>query len=461
MGGGVGAPTTTPPPVAAEVVGAAFEPAPLTPLLPASMQEAAARLTEAATGSTTAWDRLAFMCDTFGHRLSGSKALEDAIDWAVDTLKADGMSNVRREKVMVPKWVRGRERARVLSPVRRDLSILGLGGTVGTAGIRAEVAVVQTLADIAKEGEALRGKIIVINQPMPTYDHEHRDPGYGQTVKIRWSGAVEGAKVGAKAVLIRSVTAHSLGAPHTGSMGYDDAHKKIPTAALSVEDAEYLARAVKRGPVKLELKLGARSFPDVESANVVAELPGRERPGEVVLIGAHIDSWDVGQGAHDDGSGVLMAMDAARMLKQLGLIPRRTIRVVLFTNEENGLRGGTAYFEAHKGDNHVAAIEADTGSGAPQGFGVVGGPENAAALSVFAPLFEGLGASAIRQGRGGADIGPLTRAGVLSLSVAPDTSHYFDYHHSAADTVDKVNPDYLQRNAAAMALMAYVLAERE
>lgn len=441
------------------------EPAPVeaapTVVLPANVVTAAARLTEAAKGETVAWNRLAYMCDTFGHRLSGSKALEDSIDWAVETMRADGLANARREKVMVPKWVRGKESARVLAPVKRDLNILGLGGTVGTPGVRAEVAVVSSLDEIATRGDVLKDKIVVVNQAMPAYDHEHHDSGYGRTVKIRHSAAVEAAKVGAKAVLVRSVTAHSLQSPHTGAMSYADGVKKIPAAAVTVEDAEFLARSVARGPVKIELRLGARSYPDAESANAIAEVRGRELPDEVVVIGGHIDSWDVGQGAHDDGAGTLMAMEAGRLLVSLGLQPRRTVRVVLFTNEENGLRGGEAYFEAHRHEKHAGAMEADSGSGPAQGFGVVGSPEIVAELASYADLFTEIGATDIRAGWGGADISPLTKAGVLSLSLAPDASHYFDFHHSPADTVDKVDPGDLQRNAAAMALMAFILAERD
>ncbi|TPV96917.1 MAG: M20/M25/M40 family metallo-hydrolase [Myxococcales bacterium FL481] len=452
----------TPPASASEPSSPAATPPPAdTPEFPPNIATAATRLSEAANGETVAWDRLAYLCDTFGHRLSGSKALERAIDWAVETMQGDGLTNPRREKVMVPKWVRGTERARVLSPAKRELNILGLGGTVGTPGVRGEVAVVSSLKEIAARGDELKGKIVLVNQALPQYDRAHHESGYGDTVEIRYGAAPEGAKVGAKAVLVRSITAHSLQSPHTGGMDYEDGVKRIPAAAISVEDAEYLARSVARGPVRVELKLGARTLPDVESANAIAEIPGRERPEEIVLISGHIDSWDVGQGAHDDGSGTLMAMEAARLLTSLQLIPRRTIRVVLFTNEENGLRGAKAYFEAHKQERHVAAMEADSGSGPPEGFGVAGSPEQVAELARYADLFSEIGASDIRKGWGGADISPLTKAGVLSVSVAPDASHYFDFHHSLADTVDKVDPRDLQRNAAAMALMAYVLAERE
>lgn len=427
--------------------------------LPPVFVDAAEKITAAVHGRARAWELLAVLSDSFGHRLSGSKALEQAIDWSVAQMKRDGLSDPRREKVMVPRWVRGAERARVVAPIERDLVVLGLGGTVG-GRVRGEIAVVDDLADIAARGAELRGKIVVINQAMPRFDHARNETHYGETVRIRGSGASEAAKVGAKAVLVRSVTANSLRSPHTGALRYEDGVAKIPAAALTLEDAELLARLARRGKTTVELSLGAKTLPDSASANAIAELRGRELPDEVVVIGGHIDSWDVGDGSTDDGAGCMMAIEAAALLKELGLVPRRTIRVVLFTNEENGLRGAKAYHAAHGKEKHVAAIEADTGAGAPRGFGISGTPEQVAELQRFAPLFDGLGASVLEAGHGGADISPLTKEGVLSLGLHPDVSGYFDLHHSPADTFDKIDPDHLERNAAAMALMAFVLAER-
>ncbi len=427
------------------------------------MKDAAQKITAHAKGKTRAWDRLAFISDRFGHRLSGSKALEDTIDWAVETMAKDGLSNARREKVMVPHWVRGKESLKVLGARPRELHMLGLGMSVGTKGaLRGELVVVEDLPTLEKGEVDVKGKIVLINQRMPPYDAEHRDPGYGKAVPARTRGASAASKLGAKAVLVRSVTATSLDNPHTGALRYEDGVKKIPAAAVTIEGAEFLRREASRGPVKLELRMGAKLLPDAPSANVIAELRGREKPEEIVVIGGHIDSWDVGDGSTDDGAGCLMAMEAALMLKELGLVPRRTIRVVLFTNEENGLRGAKAYFDAHGDETHVAAIEADTGSGAPQGMGIASEDEAVIhELSGWSPLFEGLGAKEIAEGWGGADISPLMDDGVLGLSVRPDIEHYFDLHHSPADTVDKIDPAHLQGNAAVMALMAYLLAERE
>jgi carboxypeptidase Q len=431
--------------------------------MPPALVAAAEKIAAAAAGERTAWERLAWMADTYGHRLSGSAALESAIDWTLSVMREDGLEAVRREPVMVPRWVRGEERARIVAPIDRELHLLGLGGTVGTGkkALRAEVVVTPRLEDVKGLGAAAKGKIVLINQVMPPFDHEHQQTHYGTTVTSRSSGASEAARVGAAATLIRSVTARSLQSPHTGSLRYAEGVAKIPAAALSVEDAELLARLAARGPVTVELSLGAKTLPDALSGNAIGELRGRELPEEVVVIGGHIDSWDVGDGSSDDGSGCLMAMEAVRLLLKAGLRPRRTIRVVLFTNEENGLRGGIAYHAAHKAERHVAAIEADVGAGAPRGFGIAGADEAAIkAVQAYAPLFTALGADALEAGGGGADISPLTADGVLSLGLQPDVSGYFDLHHSAADTIDKIDPEHLERNAAALALMAYILAER-
>jgi Iap family predicted aminopeptidase len=431
--------------------------------LPGWMHDAARKITAHADGKTRAWERLAHVADRFGHRLSGSKALEDTIDWAVATMAADGLTNARREKVMVPHWVRGKESLRVLGERGRELRMLGLGMSVGTKGaLRGELVVVESIEQLERGDADVKGKIVLINQVMPPYDHERDETHYGKAVPARSRGASAAAKLGAKAVLVRSVTAKSLDNPHTGALQYEEGVTKIPAAAVTLEGAEYLRRAAERGKLQLELRMGAKLLPDAPSANAIAELTGREKPEEIVLIGGHIDSWDVGDGSTDDGAGCLMAMEAALMLKELGLVPRRTIRVVLFTNEENGLRGGKAYFAAHGHEKHVAAIEADSGSGLPRGLDIASEDEAVVRpLADWSPLFVGLGAAKIEAGWGGADIAPLTETGVLSMSVRPSGEHYFDLHHSPADTIEKIDPAHLQKNAAVMALMAYLLAERE
>lgn len=431
---------------------------------PAWAKDAATKIFAAAEGKTRAWDRLAQMSDLYGHRLSGSKALEDAIAWTLEIMTDDGHQNVRKEAVMVPHWVRGKESLAIASPMRRPLTMLGLGMSVGTRGtLTREVIVVDHVDAIAELPEgAAKGKIVLINQVMPPYDPHTGNTHYGPTVQARTRGASEAAKKGADAVLVRSVTAVSLDNPHTGTLSYEEGVRKIPAAAVTIEGAELLARQAARGPVKVSLKMGAKQLPDAPSGNAIAEIVGREKPDEVVVIGGHIDSWDVGDGASDDGAGCMAAMEAATLIRESGLQPRRTIRVVLFTNEENGLRGGLGYFDAHGKEPHLGAIESDSGMGRPTGFSLAGDDAEAlAALKVFEPLFGALGDLSITKGWGGADISPLTRAGVLSMALRPDASHYFDLHHSPADTIDKIDPAHLEQNAAAMALMAYILAERE
>ncbi len=281
-------------------------------------------------------------------------------------MKSDGLDNVHAEKVMVPHWVRGEESLEMTSPGSLKLAMLGLGNSVGTpaAGIAAEAIVVRNFDQLDALGEHVRGKIVVYNVPFTSY---------GETVRYRGSGASRAARYGAVAALVRSVTPVSLQTPHTGAMNYDEKQPKIPTAAITIEGAELLQRMNDRGDhPTLRLKMEAKFLPDAESANVVAEFKGSEKPDEVVLIGGHFDSWDVGQGAHDDGGGCIIAWEAVRLLKELGLRPRRTIRVVLYTNEENGLRGGNAYRDAHRAEvsKHILAIESDSGAYRPEGFGL-------------------------------------------------------------------------------------------
>jgi carboxypeptidase Q len=433
-----------------------------TPLPPPTVKidgyrAAAARIIGAALTSDRAYERLAHLTDHIGNRLSGSKNLERAIEWAASEMKRDGLDNVRAEKVMVPNWVRGEESLEMLTPVPRKLQVLGLGNSIGTApeGISAEAVVVRNFAELDRLGEQVRGKIVVYNAPFTNY---------GATVAYRLQGASRAARYGAVAALVRSITPVSLQTPHTGAMNYDPNQPKIPVAAVTIEVAELLQRMNDRGEhPTLRLKMDAKFLPDAESANVIAEIKGSERPDEVIVIGGHFDSWDVGQGAHDDGAGCIIAWETARLLKQLGLRPRRTIRVVLYTNEENGLRGGNAYRDAHRAElsKHILAIESDSGAFRPEGFGLVA----TASLQVrsnmreIAKLLSGIGADEIAANGGGADIGPIMREGVIGASLDVDGSHYFDIHHTPADTLDKVNPRELAFCVATMAVMAYTVAD--
>jgi carboxypeptidase Q len=421
----------------------------------ADYNDAATRIIQSALADSNAWNRLAYMTDTFGPRLSGSDNLERAITWMLSVMEDDGLINVRGEPAMVPHWVRGRESVDLILPRETPLAMLGLGGSVGTPpeGISAEVLVVSSFEELTERAAEARGKIVLFDVPFTNY---------GATVRYRGNGAVAAARVGAVAALIRSVTPVSLNSPHTGAMNYDSTTTRIPAAALSVEGATMLHRMQDRGQrVVLRLRMEARTLPDVPSRNVVAELKGREYPEEVVVLGGHIDSWDVGQGAMDDGGGVVVSWEALRVLKRLGLQPRRTIRVVGWTNEENGLRGGNAYRDRHATelDDHILAIESDGGVFEPRGFGFSGTDEARAIIIAIGELLAPLGASSISNRGGGADIGPIMREGVPGVGHQVDGTKYFWYHHSHADTMDKLDPREMAMNVAAMAILAYVVAD--
>lgn len=415
------------------------------------------RLIAAAMKDSAAWNRLAELTDTFGHRLSGSASLERALDWMLAGMRKDGLDNVRGEPVMVPHWVRGAESATLVAPRAQKLAMLGLGGSIGTpaAGITAPVLVVRSFDDLTARAAEAKGKIVLFDVPFTTY---------GQTVQYRANGAVEAAKVGAVASLVRSVSSGTMRNPHTGSMRYDTtgAVRKIPAAAISVEDAAMLRRMADRGQrVVVTLKMGARTLPDARSRNVVAEIRGRERPNEVVVLGGHTDSWDVGQGAMDDAGGVVVAWEALRLMKALGLQPRRTVRVVGWTNEENGLRGGTAYRDAHRAelDDHVLAMESDAGVFSPRGFGFTGSDSARRMVREIATLLRAVGSDSIGPAGGGADIGPIMQLGVPGMGLEVDGTRYFWYHHSEADTMDKLDPREVARCVATMAVMAYIVAD--
>jgi carboxypeptidase Q len=417
----------------------------------------AGRIIGAALTSNKAYSRLSYLTDRIGNRLSGSKNLERAIEWALAEMKSDGLDNVRAEKVLVPHWVRGEESLEMLSPAAVKLSLLGLGNSVGTPaeGISADAVVVRNFDELDALGDRVRGKIVVYNAPFVNY---------GVTVQYRLNGASRAARYGAVAALVRSITPVSLQTPHTGAMNYDPQQPKIPVAAITIEAAELLQRTYERGDrITLRLKMEAKFLPDAESANVIAELKGTERPDEIVLMGGHFDSWDVGQGAHDDGGSCIAAWEAIRLLKELGLRPRRTIRVVLFTNEENGLRGGNGYRDAHRAEipKHVFAIESDSGIYRPQGLGLVASAPLLVRsnLQEIAKLLSGIAADRIAADGGGADIGPVMREGVVGANLDVDESHYFDIHHTQADTIDKIDPRDLALCVATMAVYAYTIAE--
>ena len=433
------------------------------PTLEDRYAERISTMARAALQDDTAYLRLGTLCDRFGHRLSGSAALEAAIDWAAGLMQQDGFA-VRKEPVQVPVWVRGVERAEVITPLRRELQILGLGGTIPTppGGVEGEVVAVDSLDALdALPDAAGAGRIVLIDQPFTTY---------GETVPIRGQGAMRAAKKGAVAVLIRAVTPVSLYTPHTGAVRFVPGEPTVPAAALTVEDAAWMHRVIDGGtPVRVKLELQSERAPDATSYNVVAELPGREKPEEIVLLGCHYDSWDVGQGAQDDGAGCLIVWEAARQIA-LGERPRRTVRVVLFTNEENGLRGGLNYAEVHAAElpRHVAAIEADTGNGRATGYrlDLAGLPDEdprrlraQGLVWELEALLAPYGGGAWILGGAGADIGPAVEQGVPGLGLNQEMDGYWPIHHTRADTFDKIIAADLQRNVVLVAATAWTLAE--
>lgn len=421
----------------------------------APYRDAAARLIGASLASDEAWQRLAYIGDTFGNRLSGSANLEAAIRWAVEEMQKDELENVRAEAVKVPHWVRGRESVEIMGAAPQPLVLLGLGNSVGTppAGIEADLLVVHNFEELEASRERVKGRIVLFNVPFTSY---------GETVRYRSAGPSRAAALGAVAALVRSVGPPGLRTPHTGTLQYAEGQPRIPAAAITSEDAARLQRMVDRGtPVRLKLLMEARFLPDADSANVVAELRGRERPEEIVVIGGHFDSWDVGTGSTDDGAGCVATWEAVRLMKKLNLRPRRTVRLVLWTNEENGGRGGLAYRDRHQTElsDHVVMLESDSGVFHPRGFGFTGTDAARAKIRDIAMLLSGIQADAIGPSGGGADIAPsVQQAGIPALSLESD-GNYFLIHHTPADTVDKIDPMEVSRAAAAVAVMTYVIAE--
>ncbi len=426
-------------------------------------RDVAARLIGAAMVDEGGWRKMQYWCDRIGPRLAGSDALTRAIEWSAAEMKREGLANVVTPLAKVPHWVRGAESAEMIEPLASKIAMLGLGGSVATPaeGITAEVVCVESFDELEKLGAAkVHGKIVLYNQPWM---------GYGRSVAYRGAGASRAAKLGAVAVLVRSVTPVSLRSPHTGAMNYADDAPRIPAAAVSVEDALRMARLYAVGvTMKVRLHMQAQTLPDADSANVIGEIVGREKPEEIVVMGGHSDSWDVGQGAHDDASGCIAAWQAVQLVNQLGLRPRRTLRVCLWVNEENGLRGGKAYRE-WAGDavkRHVAAIEMDGGAERTVGFGltVPGAGEDVTARAMermrrIGLLLKGIGAGDMVRGGGGADISPLTSEGVPSIGHRTTGEHYFNWHHTEADTLDKIDPQDFRVAIASLAVLGYTLAD--
>jgi carboxypeptidase Q len=430
-----------------------------------SFGEISSEITKKGLTELHAFALLSELTGKIGNRLSGSPEAAKAVQWGDKAMANLRFENVRLEPVTVPHWVRGKTERAILLEGRKNtpLAICALGGSIATPkrGITAEIVEVHSLAEARDLGKKAQGKIIFYNRPMdPTKVVTFE--AYGGAVDQRTEGAIEAAKVGAVAVLVRSMSLAVDNVPHTGAMHYVDGVAKIPSVALSTSDANKLSALLSGGEkVRIRLTLSCKTLPDVESANVVGEIRGSEKPNEVILLGGHLDSWDKGQGAHDDGAGVVQSLEALRLIRDLGLKPKRTIRCVLFMNEENGLRGGKAYAAEKRSpeERHVAAIESDAGGFAPRGFGVSSDSATFEKFKSFAAPLQEIGADQISRGGGGADISPLASAGVPQIGLIPENQRYFDYHHSDKDTIDKVNPRELELGAIAMAVLSYEIAQ--
>jgi hypothetical protein len=461
--------------------------------LAAKYKADADKILQAAETDEDGYAALTYLCDHVGKRLSGTPQLNAAITWGADLMRKAGLQNVTVQPVMVPRWVRGNESGSMMTSgpgaVNRPLHMVGLGMSVATPkeGITAPVVFVPSFAALdAMAPEQVKGKIVVYN---PGWH------GYGVNTQYRTFGASRAAAKGAVAMLVRSATGLAMQIPHTGALVYDEKQTKIPAAAISVEDALMIERLCKEGPVTVHLQMDAHMEADVEAGNVMGEIVGSEHPEQMVSIGGHIDSWDVGQGAQDDGSGIMAAYEAVTLIHKLGLKPKRTIRLVFWVNEENGGAGGRAYRKmiGDKIGDQVAAIEMDEGAEKPlgMGYGAIGAPrrprgsagatgaaaapagppdvnamaadvkESVVALEDIVSLLGSIGTDTVSAGGGGSDIGPLTADGVPALSPRTVDAHYFDWHHTEADTLDKVDPVEFRKNAAMLSVVTYVLADMD
>ena len=430
------------------------------------------RLRDAAMKDPYALNELRHLTDNIGPRLSGSAQAQQAVDYVAGEMRALG-AEVTLEKATVPHWVRGLETAEVVAwpgqipGTTQKVVLTALGGSVATAadGLTAEVVVVDDWKQLhALPAGAVKGKILLFNHK---FDKELAAEGngggaYGGGVVYRGAGPIAGATVGAAAVLVRSVGGADYRLPHTGLTQYAPGVPKIPAAAVTAEDADLLQNLTSQGPVKLHLTLTPQTLPDAASFNVIADWKGTEHPEQVVVVSGHLDSWDLGTGAIDDGAGVAVSMQAIHLLHDLGIHPKRTVRFVAWMSEEEGSEGAAAYMVDHKDDfaNHTGAIESDLGADHPTGIYYAGKPALGQWLRPVAQVLDTIGAESLRSSpETGEDINGLTEKGVPSFSPIQDSRYYFNYHHTPADTFDKIDPKHLNENAAVMVVLAYALAD--
>ena len=447
-------------------------PTPITDHYDTRLETDLKKLQEAALADDYALRTLAHLCNNIGPRLSGSPQAAHAVEYVAAEMRKLGLE-VKLEKCTVPHWVRGIETAALIAfsgqapNTTQKVVVTALGGSVATPpeGVSAEIVVVNSFEQLKTMGRVgIEGKIVLFNVRFDTRMAAQGEWGqaYGQAVAYRGLGPSEAARLGAVAALVRSVGGADFRLPHTGALRYAPDAPRIPAGAVTSEDADTIAYLSAEGKVTMHLTLTPQTLADIESFNVVADLKGTEHPEEIVIVSGHLDSWDLGTGAIDDGAGVVIAMETAQLIRQLGLKPKRTIRIITWMNEESSGSGSRAYAESHKSEfpNHIAAIESDLGAGHPLGFNARIGEK---ALAMLAPLTEilrasGAGLIKVVPGGTGADIEPLEVDGVPCFGMLQDGRTYFNYHHTAADTFDKVIPRELAENAAAMALLAYAVA---
>jgi len=415
-------------------------------------------------GQSYEW--LDYLSNRIGSRLSGSLGAERAVAWTKSALDSLGLDRVYLQPVKVPKWVRGPKEFALIETapgITFNVPITALGGSVATpsVGLKASVVEVQGIEDLATLGrENIEGKIVFFNRPMQanlisTFE------AYSGCVDQRYNGALEASAFGAVGVIVRSMNLRLDDLPHTGAMSYgeQDVSKRIPAAAISTNAAEKLSYLLKLEPeLKFLFRQQCKTFPDVWSHNVIGEITGSEFPDEIILVGGHLDSWDLGDGAHDDGAGVVQSMEVLRLFKQLGYRPKRTIRVVLFMNEENGLRGGNAYADSAfvKNEKHIFALESDAGGFTPRGFSFNCSDEEFTQVESWKPLFKPYLIHYFEQGGSGADIRPLKNKYNVLAGLRPDSQRYFDHHHAENDTFDAINKRELELGAATMTSLIYL-----
>jgi carboxypeptidase Q len=413
-------------------------------------------------GKSYEW--LRHLTKQIGPRLSGSAGAQKAVDWTKLVMEQQGFDRVFLQDVMVPHWVRGaKEEAFIhIGKQKMTVPIAALGGSVATPprGIEAQVIEVKSFPELRALGpEKVKGKIVFYNRPMdPTKINTFE--AYGGAVDQRANGATEAAKLGAVGAIVRSMTNVHDDNPHVGGMRYGTGVALIPTAAISTNGADLLSKSLKENPsLTFYFKQNCETLPDAKSYNVVGEIKGSEKPDEIIVVGGHLDSWDLAEGAHDDGAGCVQSMEVLRIMKALNIKPKRTIRAVMFMNEENGLRGGVQYADLAKKNNekHIAAVESDNGGFTPRGFGIVGKPEQREKIMSWQPLLAPYGLTEIGPGGGGADIGPLAQTGTVLLGFKPDSQRYFDYHHTTVDRFEAVSQRELELGAASMAAIVYLL----